>query len=125
MELARPDRVSDLRAPSRWRDPAAVRDFRRPLSGSVSSLNYNRVSPRLTHATLAPCLGEMARYQLEIFEPLADAPPAIRHRIIIMADSDDTAIAQAISWYRDLAGFTKLAGFVLYDGLKVVFERRH
>ena len=67
----------------------------------------------------------MAKYQLEIFEPRPDASPAIRHRIIITADSADVAITQAISWYRDLAGFTKLAGFVLYDGLKVVFERHH
>jgi hypothetical protein len=67
----------------------------------------------------------MARYQLEIFEPRPDASPIIRHRIAITADDDDAAIAQAMSWYRDLAGFTKLAGFVLYHGPKVVIERRH
>jgi endonuclease V-like protein UPF0215 family len=72
----------------------------------------------------------MAKYRLEIFEPAAGAvEPVLRHRVTIDANDDGAAAAKAIERYEDearsmtIAG-SVLAGFVLYDGKRVVLERR-
>jgi hypothetical protein len=74
----------------------------------------------------------MARYKLEIFETLQSTlEPVLRERRDIAAKDDSAAIAGANRRYDELAtalveakAAVTLAGFVLYDGFRVVHERR-
>lgn len=65
----------------------------------------------------------MRSYRLEVFEPHEGIEPVLRHRREFQAASDAEAIEVAKSRYRIFSGDVKLAGFVLYDGERVVYER--
>jgi hypothetical protein len=63
----------------------------------------------------------MARYQLEIFNPYQGMEPVLKQEIC--AADDKAAVIEANRRYDELAEDVKLAGFVLYEGTRVVSER--
>jgi hypothetical protein len=74
----------------------------------------------------------MARYKLEIFETYEmTIEPVLRERRDISAKDDPAAVAEANRRYEELAkaldeakAAVTLAGFILYDGFRVVCEHR-
>jgi hypothetical protein len=60
----------------------------------------------------------------EIFEPRDGwIKPVLRHSLIVQAENDSSAIAEADRWYADIARYVSLAGFILSRAGQRVFAR--